>query len=68
MTKKYTDLQELDAAVLREFIEKIYISEKNKQTNTQEIRIVYNFIGAFDFGKAMEQSQDGTNTAKADIA
>ena len=68
VTKKYTDLQELDAAVLREFIEKIYISEKNKQTNTQEIRIVYNFIGAFDFNKAIEQSKDGINTAKADIA
>jgi len=54
VTKKYTDLQKLDAAVLREFIERIYIGERDKQTNTQEIQIVYNFIGAFDFTQAAE--------------
>lgn len=57
MTKRYTDLQELDATVLREFIERIYIHEKDKQTKTQEIQIVYNFIGAFDFTQATEQRQ-----------
>jgi isocitrate/isopropylmalate dehydrogenase len=31
-TKKYADLKELDATVLREFIEKVYVSEKNKET------------------------------------
>ena len=55
VTKKYTDLQELDATVLREFIERIYVYEKDKQTNTQELQIVYNFIGAFDFMQAAEQ-------------
>jgi DNA invertase Pin-like site-specific DNA recombinase len=55
ITKKYTDLQELDATVLLEFIEKIYVYEKDKQAKTQEIRIVYNFIGAFDFVQATEQ-------------
>jgi uncharacterized protein (UPF0335 family) len=55
VAKKYTDLQELDAAVLREFIERIYVSEKDKQTKTQEIQIVYNFIGAFDFAEATKQ-------------
>jgi len=48
-TKKYTDLQELDATVLLEFIEKIYVYEKDKQARTEEIQIVYIFIGAFDF-------------------
>lgn len=67
-TKKYTDLQELDAPVLRELIERIYISERDKETKTQEIRIVYNFIGAFDFDKAKEQSKNTTSTAEADIA
>ena len=57
VTKRYTDLQELDATVLREFIERIYIYEKDKQTQTQEIQIVYNFIGAFDFTQAAEQRQ-----------
>lgn len=55
VTKKYTDLQELNAAVLREFIERIYIYEKDKQAKTQKIQIVYNFIGAFDFSQAIEQ-------------
>jgi DNA invertase Pin-like site-specific DNA recombinase len=56
-TKKYTDLKELDATVLREFVEKVLVSEKDKQTKTQEIQIVYNFIGAFDFKAAKEQSK-----------
>ena len=59
VTKKYTDLQELDATVLREFIERIYVYEKDKQTNTQELQIVYNFIGAFDFMQAAEQQAKG---------
>ncbi len=55
ITKRYTDLRELDATVLREFIERIYIYERDKQTNTQEVQIVYNFIGAFNFAEAAEQ-------------
>ena len=35
-TKKYTDLLELDATVLREFIDKIYVSDKDKNTKTQK--------------------------------
>lgn len=58
VTKKYTDLQKLDAAVLREFIEKIYISERDKTISTQEITVVYNFIGAFDFGRAEGQTKN----------
>jgi DNA invertase Pin-like site-specific DNA recombinase len=56
--KKYTNLQKLDATVLREFISKIYISERNKETKTREIRIVYNFVGAFDFDSAIEQANN----------
>jgi DNA invertase Pin-like site-specific DNA recombinase len=67
-TKKYTDLQQLDAGVLREFIEKIYIFEKDKQANTQKISIVYNFIGAFDFDRAAEQSINAKITAIASVA
>jgi DNA invertase Pin-like site-specific DNA recombinase len=69
VTKKYTDLKELDAAVLREFIERIYVSEKiNKQPKTQEIRIVYNFIGAFDFSQAAAQIKSKKTTAETDVA
>jgi DNA invertase Pin-like site-specific DNA recombinase len=67
-TKKYTDLKELDATVLREFIEKVYVSEKDKETGTREIKIVYNFIGAFDFEVTKEPSQNTDNTEKAGVA
>jgi DNA invertase Pin-like site-specific DNA recombinase len=63
-TKKYTDLKKLDATVLREFIERVEISEKDKQTKTQQIRIVYNFIGAFDFEAAIELSESPSQEAK----
>ena len=59
--KKYTDLQELDAAVLRAFIDRIEVSHVDKKSRTREIAIVYNFIGAFDFTRAIENAR---NTSK----
>jgi hypothetical protein len=67
ITKKYTDLKELDTAVLREFIDKVYVYEKDKATNTRKIQMVYNFIGVFDFKTAMEQSQNVQSSAKAEL-
>ena len=67
-TKKYTDLQELDATVLREFIDKIYVHDKDKTTQTRKIDIVYNSIGAFDFETATEQAQNHVQHAKIGIA
>ena len=58
--RKYTDVQQLTASVLREFIDHIEVSQTDKQTKTREIKIVYNFIGAFDFEHAMTK----TKTAK----
>ena len=49
VVKKYTDMQELDASILREFIDRIEVSHTDKKSKTREITIVYNFIGAFDF-------------------
>ena len=74
--KKYTDLTELDATVLREFIDKIYISKTSgkkgrkaaEADKDREIEIVYNFIGAFDFPKAMEQSQNQSNKKEIGVA
>ena len=54
--KKYTGMQELDAAVLREFIDRIEVSHADKKSKTREITIVYNFIGAFDFTRAIEEA------------
>ena len=58
--KKYTDMQELDAAVLQEFIDRIEVSHADKKSKTREITIVYNFIGAFDFTRAIEEAQHTT--------
>ena len=58
--RKYTDLQELDATVLREFIERIEVSHAERGAKTREITIVYNFIGAFDFNRAIEEARNNT--------
>ena len=60
VVKKYTDMQELDASILREFIDRIEVSHTDKKSKTREITIVYNFIGAFDFDRAKEKAQNTT--------
>ncbi len=49
IVKKYTDISVLTADVIREFIEKVYIShpEKVNGKNIQEVCIVWNCIGEF---------------------
>ena len=53
-------MQQLDAAMLREFIDRIEVSHTDKKSKTREITIVYNFIGAFDFERAKEKAQNTT--------
>lgn len=60
VVKKYTDMQELVASILREFIDRIEVSHTDKKSKTREITIVYNFIGAFDFERAKEKAQNTT--------
>ena len=60
VVKKYTDMQELDASILREFIDRIEVSHTDKKSKTREITIVYNFIGAFDFDRAKSNAQNTT--------
>ena len=50
IVQKYTHITELNAAILREFIEKIIIQERVKDNGktTQQIDIIYNFIGLFN--------------------
>lgn len=47
MVKKYTDITELNAEIIRAFIDKIIVhqAEKINGHRTQRITIVYNFIG-----------------------
>ena len=76
VVKKYTDMTQLDATILREFVEQIRVSdtyttdEQQKRVKIREIEIVYNFIGAFDFEGAREQSQTAQdkNIAKVGAA
>lgn len=76
VVKKYTDMTQLDATILREFVEQIRVSdtyttdEQQKRVKIREIEIVYNFIGAFDFEGAREQSQTAQeqNNAKVGAA
>ena len=56
----YGAMQQLDAAMLREFIDRIEVSHTDKKSKTREITIVYNFIGAFDFERAKEKAQNTT--------
>ena len=58
VVKKYTDMKELDATILREFIVNIEVSHADRKSRTREITIVYNFIGAFDFSRAIENAQN----------
>lgn len=48
LVRKYTDIKELDAEIIREFVEKIivYKAEKVDGHKTQRIQIIYNCIGA----------------------
>jgi DNA invertase Pin-like site-specific DNA recombinase len=48
LVRKYTDIKELDAEILRTFIERVVIHQKAKNEDgkrTQQVDIYYNFIG-----------------------
>jgi hypothetical protein len=60
-------LKELDATVLREFVDRVFISatEIGKKTDAgRRIHLVYNFIGAFDFEAATAQVEINENDRK----
>ena len=73
VVKKYTDMTQLDVTILREFVEQIRVSdtyltdEQQKRVKIREIEIVYNFIGAFDFEEAREQSQTAQDQNNAKV-
>lgn len=47
--RKYTDVKELSAGLIREFVDKIYVSEKQMVDGrkVQKIRILWNCVGEF---------------------
>ena len=50
LVRKYTDIKEPTAEIIREFVEKIYVykAERIDGRRVQRIKIVYNCIGEFD--------------------
>jgi site-specific DNA recombinase len=50
LVRKYTDIKELTAEIIREFVEKIYVykAERIDGRRVQRVKIVYNCIGEFD--------------------
>lgn len=58
LVRQYTDLQELNARILNELIEKIVVHEKERSedgTVTQQVDIYYKFIGYIDPATMMGQ-------------
>lgn len=49
LVRKYTDIQELTAEMIREFVERIYVykTERVDGRRVQRIKIVWNCIGEF---------------------
>jgi len=49
LVRKHTDIKELTAEILREFVEKVYVyqSERVNGKRVQRIKIIYNCIGDF---------------------
>ena len=49
LVRKYTDVKELSAEIIREFVEKIYVhkAEKIDGQKTQRVQIIWNCIGDF---------------------
>lgn len=58
LVKKYTDIKELNAEIIREFVDKILVfkAEKVNGHREQRIQIIYNCIGAVELPKAKEKT------------
>ena len=57
-------MKEPDAAVLRELIDRIEVYHADKKSKMRKITIVYNFIGAFGFTRAIQEACDTTQKQK----
>lgn len=58
LVRKYTDIKELNAEIIREFVDKILVfkAEKVNGRREQRIQIIYNCIGAVELPKAKEKT------------
>jgi len=50
LVRKYTEVQELDAEIIREFVQKVYVykAEEINGQRVQRVKIIYNCIGEFN--------------------
>lgn len=57
LVRKYTDIKELDAEIIREFAKKIIVfkDEKVDGHRTQRVQIIYNCIGAVELPSKQEK-------------
>ncbi|MEE0721022.1 MAG: DUF4368 domain-containing protein [Caecibacter sp.] len=53
LVKTYTDIKELNAEIIRTFIEEVYVygNEKPWDRNTKKIKVIFNFIGEVHISK-----------------
>jgi len=59
LVRKYTEIPELTAEIIREFVEKVYVykAEKIDGHRVQRIKIIYNCIGEFTLPDATEDEK-----------
>lgn len=59
LVKKYTDITELDAEIIRTFIEKVYIynMEDTQGKKVKKIKIIFNFIGEIKLPEKEQQKK-----------
>lgn len=60
LVRKYTDIQKLDAEIIRTFVDRIYVEKPEKipgtKTKKQTIWIQWNYIAAIDIPPNKEKS------------
>ena len=59
LVEKYSSIEELTPEIIRSFVDRIIVHEKRKENGhyRQEIKIVYNFIGAVEFPDFLDDDE-----------
>ncbi len=67
LVKRYTEISELTYENVHEFIDRILIHELDKEANTRQIEIFYNFVGKIDSNEKPCESVSYFRQIGADI-
>ncbi len=67
LVHKYTRINELTYENVHEFIDRIFIHELDKETNTRKIEIFYSFVGKVDSGEKPTENVSYFRQIGADI-